>query len=212
MATDNKDTIYIDIDDEITTIIEKVRSSSEKIVAMVLPKRATVLQSIVNMKLLKRSAENAQKSLVLITSEAGLVPLAGTVGLYVARNLQSKPEIPSVDAVNDEPETLDEPDDSGVEFDPANAADKPVGDLAVSSSVPLVGKATAGKAAADTIETLELDDDEAPAAAAGTAKPVKTPKSKKPKKDKKLAVPDFDSFRKKLLLGVPVLLLVIILL
>jgi putative salt-induced outer membrane protein YdiY len=202
----NKDTVYIDIDDEITAIIEKVRASQAKIVALVLPKRASVLQSIVNMKLLKRSAENAKKSLVLITSEAGLIPLAGTVGLYVARNLQSKPEIPAVDGIDNEPEILNEDDD--VEFDPSQAATQSVGDLAVSSSVPLVGKAAANDK--DAIETLELDDDAPVAAEDAAVKPAKTPKEAKPKKDKKLAVPDFDTFRKKLLLGVPILLLVII--
>src|SRR6266545_779348 len=90
-----KDVIYIDIDDEITAIIDKVRGSGEKIVALVLPKRATVLQSIVNMKLLKRTADEAKKHLVLITGEAGLLPLAGSVGLHVAKTLQSRPEIPT---------------------------------------------------------------------------------------------------------------------
>src|SRR3546814_1310977 len=42
---------------EITSIIDKVRAGDGRIVALVLPKRATVLQSIVNMKLLKRSEE-----------------------------------------------------------------------------------------------------------------------------------------------------------
>src|SRR5690242_18612768 len=91
-----KDVIYIDVDDEITTIIDKVRGSQSKILALVLPKRATTLQSVVNMKLLKRSADETSKNLVLITSEAGLLPLAANVGMYVAKNLQSKPEIPHV--------------------------------------------------------------------------------------------------------------------
>lgn len=202
----NKDTVYIDIDDEITSIIEKVRASDQKIVALVLPKRATVLQSIVNMKLLKRTADTAKKSLVLITSEAGLLPLAGTVGLYVARNLQSKPEIPALDsAAVDDIESVDEPEDE-VEFDPDTAADKPVGDLAVSSSVPLVGKAAKTP---DAIETLELDDDSEPDAPVVAAKPSKDPKVKK---DKKLAVPNFETFRKKLLLGVPILIVLFVLL
>lgn len=206
---DNKDTIYIDIDDEITAIIEKVRASEQKIVALVLPKRASVLQSIVNMKLLKRSAETAKKSLVLITTEAGLLPLAGTVGLYVARNLQTKPAIPFVDGDSaDEVETLDEPEDDNVDFDPTAAASKSVGDLAVSSSVPLVGKSGKGS---DAIETLELDDDDSSAAAAATPA-AKTPKTKKPKKDKSLAVPNFDSFRKKLMLAVPIFVALIVIL
>ena len=79
-ANTSKDTVYIDVDDEITTIIDKVRGSDKRIVALVLPKRAAVLQSVVNMKLLKRSADQAKKQLVLITSEAGLLPLARTFG------------------------------------------------------------------------------------------------------------------------------------
>jgi hypothetical protein len=203
---DQKDTIYIDIDDEITTIIEKVRGSQQKIVALVLPKRASVLQSIVNMKLLKRTADTAKKSLVLITTEAGLLPLAGTVGLYVARNLQTKPEIPTVDSDgSDDIESVDEPEDE-VDFDPDTAADKPVGDLAVSSSVPLVGKAAKTP---DAIETLELDDDSEPDAPVPAGK---TPKAAKPKKDKKLAVPNFEIFRKKLFLIIPAVVAVLIVL
>lgn len=204
----NKETVYVDIDDEITAIIEKVRSSQQKIVALVLPKRASVLQSIVNMKLLKRTADNAKKSLVLITTEAGLLPLAGTVGLYVARNLQTKPEIPFINAADADIDDIDEADD-GVEFDPSAAANRSVGDLAVSSSVPLVGESMNN----DAIETLQMDDDDsavgATAAAAAMAG-TKSPKIKKPKKDKTLAVPSFDNFRKKLLIGVPILLLLII--
>src|SRR5438105_15331795 len=89
-----KDTVYVDVDDEITAIIDKVEAAKQKIVALVLPKRAATLQSIVNMRLLKRSADNAGKNVVLITSETALLPLAGAAGLHVAKNLQSKPEIP----------------------------------------------------------------------------------------------------------------------
>ena len=118
-----KDVIYIDVDDEITTIIDKVRSSQSKILALVLPKRATTLQSIVNMKLLKRASDDANKHLVLITGEAGLMPLAANVGLYVAKTLQSKPEIPEV------PHSLTEAPDNHEEAisleDPAAAVVRP---------------------------------------------------------------------------------------
>jgi hypothetical protein len=94
MVATEKDTIYIDVDDEITSIVEKVKNSPKNIVALVLPKRAVVMQSIVNLKLLRRAANDAEKRVVLITSEASLLPLAGAVGMYVAKNLHSKPEIP----------------------------------------------------------------------------------------------------------------------
>jgi len=57
-----KDTVYIDIDDDITAIIDKVEAAKNKVVALVLPKRSSVLQSIVNMRLLKRGADNSSKT------------------------------------------------------------------------------------------------------------------------------------------------------
>src|SRR4051812_15266916 len=90
----SKDVIYVDVDDEITSIIDKLENSENKVVALVLPKRAASLQSIVNMKLLKRSADNASKNVVLITSEAALIPLAGAAGLHVAKNLHTAPGVP----------------------------------------------------------------------------------------------------------------------
>ncbi len=108
MSSTKKATLYIDIDDEITTIIDKVTTSKDKIVALVLPKRATVLQSVVNMKLLKRSADTSSKKIVLITSDSGVVPLAGIAGVHVAKTLQSKPEIPEAPNTDDPSEELDD--------------------------------------------------------------------------------------------------------
>jgi hypothetical protein len=213
MADTTKDTIYIDIDDEITGIIDKVRSSNAKILALVLPKRASVFQSIVNMKLLKRSADEAKKHLVLITAEAGLLPLAGAVGLHVAKSLTTKPEIPlgPLSDSPDEEETaeLGEPD----EVTKDTAGKRPVGELA-GMGAPAAAAAPA-LAAADGIETLELDNDEAsPANAASSAADAKVGKDKKDKKekakkDKKLHVPNFERFRLWLILGGLVLILLV---
>jgi hypothetical protein len=184
-ASSGKETIYIDVDDEITGVIEKVHSSKEKIVALVLPKRATVLQSIVNMKLLKRTADDTKKHIVLITSEPGLLPLAGAVGVHVAKTLQSKPAIPAAPSLSDAP--IDVSEDAG---DVPLDGSKPVGEL---SHLP------------DDDETIEIDNqDDAPvaAAAAGTV-------AKKARSDRKLKIPNFNSFRKKLLLGGVLLVLLI---
>ena len=198
MTTSNKDTIYIDIDEEITGIIDKVRSSEGKIVALVLPKRASVLQSIVNMKLLKRSADEAKKNLVLITSEAGLMPLAGAVGLHVAKTPQSKPEIPTPPVDDDTlEETINESDTDPEDFSAALAANKPVGELA--------GLGAAG--AIDDMETVQLDDDGDEIDAAPIAAPVAAAKVKK---NSKLAVPNFERFRILLVLGGVGLVLLIV--
>lgn len=179
---DKKDTIYVDIDDEITSIIDKLGKSDSKIVALVLPKRATALQSIVNMKLLKRAADEAGKNPVLITSEKGLLPLAGATGLHVAKNLSSKPEIPPAPGkqeIDDEELTAElEPEKDG---QPNKAA--------------AVG-ALAGAAALHDKDddTIDMEQETAPVAA--SAKKAKKPKAGKNGKPAK--IPNFEKFRKKI--------------
>jgi hypothetical protein len=198
-AKPGKDVIYLDVDDEITAIIDKVEAAKQKIVALVLPKRAAMLQSIINMRLLKRSATAAGKSVVLITSEHALLPLAGAAGLHVAKNLQSKPAIPAVphsdvDSVLDADETADSEDLDNIDEQPQKLDyNSSVGDLADGSSGP---------------EEITLDDDDddpstaAPAAAAAH--------KEKAKGGKGLKVPNFDRFRLLLLLGGGALVLLII--
>jgi len=197
MAATDKDTIYIDIDDEITGIIDKLNASPGKVVALVLPKRAAVFQSIVNMKLLKRAADESKKHLVLITSEAGLLPLAGAAGVHVAKTLTSKPSIPLAPQAFDDGEEMVAETDEPEEITTETAGDQPVGTLA----------GLGAAAAADDVETVELDDDETPEDVAAT------PKSKDfappTKKNKKLKVPNFERFRLLLVVGALVLLLLI---
>jgi len=207
--SNSKDTVYVDIDDEITAIIEKVRAADAKIVALVLPKRATVFQSIVNMKLLKRSADNVGKRVVLITSEAGLLPLAGTVGLHVAKTLQSRPEIPLATPEDSGEEQASEIDDSDDDFNTATAGNRSIGELAGAAAV---GATAADSDKDDAIETLHIDNDE-PATddtQTGDGKKAAPAGESKPKKDKKLKIPNFNRFRKRTLLLIPLLLLIII--
>lgn len=91
-----KDTIYVDVNDDITSLINSVKKSSSNIVAIVLPKNAQVLQSVVNMKLLKRSAVKNKKSIALITSDTSIQTIAGIASVHVAETANSKPFIPEV--------------------------------------------------------------------------------------------------------------------
>jgi hypothetical protein len=186
-AKPTKDVVYLDHDDEITSIIDKVESSKSKIVALVLPKRAAALQSIVNMRLLKRSAEKAGKNVVLITSEAGLAPLAGAASLHIAKSLQSKPEIPPAPgAIEDGAPEIDDTD-TGEEVENPSKIDysKPIGELAAAHGVDE--------------ESIDLEDADA-ADDEPKAKPTKTPK------DKKMHVPNFEKFRLLVILGVVLLI------
>lgn len=187
MAQQAKETIYIDAEDEITAIIDKVRAADGKIVALVLPKRSQALQSIVNLKLLKRTASEAKKNLVLITSDQNLMPIAGAVGMHVAKTPQSKPEIPAAPARAEESkavETIDTAPGSNTESTPDLAA--PIGVLAGD-------------------ETIELDNDELPDPKTDTAKS----KSKKAF-NKRLKVPNFNKFRLLLVGGIALVILLIV--
>jgi hypothetical protein len=68
-----KETLYIDVEDDITAVIEKIADIKEKIVAVVPPKRAGVLSSVVNLKLVNKSAHDAGKRVVLITTDKTLI-------------------------------------------------------------------------------------------------------------------------------------------
>ena len=215
MAAKDKDTIYIDIDDEITGIIDKLKVSEGKVVALVLPKRASVFQSIVNMKLLKRAADSEKKNLVLITTETGLMPLAGAAGVHVAKTLTSKPEIPMApDGINDTEETVQEDalDGEATDETPLDA-DKTLGELAGAGAVAAAAEPPTGS---DGVETLTLDDDDlAPedelAADAKDSKASEKPAKDgaKAKKNKKLSIPNFERFRKLIIIGVILLILLI---
>jgi len=197
MADTTKDTIYIDIDDEITSIIDKVRASKHKIVALVLPKRAATLQSIVNMKLLKRTGAETDKRIVLITSEASLLPLAGIVGMYTAKTLQSKPVIPRSPDTSNDADSLD--DDEEVD-EPEIDNKKSIGELSGYEEEPVDDEEITGSK--DAEETIEVDN------TSSTDKEVEEV-SKKAKKNK-IKVPDFEGFRLKLFLGMFLIIALIV--
>jgi hypothetical protein len=166
----NKDTIYVDLDDEITTITDKVQSSKDKLIALVLPKHCVVLQSAVNMKILNKIAKDNSKTIVLITAEASILSIAGASGVYVAKTLQSKPYLPDTSGV-EEPNTNIDSDDAVESLD----SSKPIGELAVE----------AGGVALDDDAPIELGDEAS----------EKLPSKDGDKKDKKLRVPNFEKFR-----------------
>ena len=207
-----KEVIYIDVDDDITAIIGKIKASKEKIVALVPPKRVGVLQSAVNLRLLDRMAKTDKKHLVIITNNPALMALTASANIPVAKNLQSKPEVAEIPALS-----IDDDDDI------IDGADLPIGDHvksveeAEAKTAGKSGKASAASASAftrrptrdDAIEKIDAADDVieisgATVAAEGVAKAAKNKDSKSGVK-----IPNFDSFRKRLFVGILLGVLVI---
>lgn len=171
-----KDVIYIDVEDDITAIIGKVKSSKEKIVALVPPKRIGLLQSAVNLRLLNRTAQQGDKRLVLVTSNQALMALASSAKIPVARNLQSKPELAEVPllSVDDGEDVID-------------GAELPIGELARTGDSPTSAAIEPKKPSDAGVVTKATP----PVAGAALAKP---------KVKKGVKIPNFDSFRKRLVL------------
>lgn len=175
MTTPQKDIVYIDVEDDITAIIGKLKKSKHNIVALVPPKRIGVMQSAVNLRLLARAAGQHDKRLVLITSNSSLAGLAAAAKIPVAKNLQSKPELGEIAAldVDDGDEVID-------------GADLPVGEHARQAEGGAALAAATALGVAATSDAAATTDSEADAA--------------KPKAKKSQKVPNFDLFRKKLFL------------
>ena len=106
----NKDVIYIEPEDDITDIIAKVKNAKTKIVALVPPKKAGVLRSVVNFKLIAKTALQHNKTVVLISTDENLVKFAQSVKMPVAKSLSSKPQL----ATDDETEFGDADEESDI--------------------------------------------------------------------------------------------------
>ncbi|MBU2595604.1 baseplate J/gp47 family protein [Patescibacteria group bacterium] len=83
--------IYLEPDDEITSVIDKIKKVNQDKVILVVPKAATILQSVVNLKILKNQAIRLGKEISIVTSDETGRNLAGQIGLTVYRDLAKRP-------------------------------------------------------------------------------------------------------------------------
>ncbi|HSH31329.1 MAG TPA: hypothetical protein VK963_01545, partial [Candidatus Saccharimonadales bacterium] len=123
----NDDVLYLEADEEITAAIDKLLGAKAASVRVVVPKRSTLLQSIVNLKLLKKAAADANKQLVLVTADRTATHLAGQVGLAVAASLNARPAVPTrpqpaQDSAGDIIEAAEETDQTAPGVTPPPAA------------------------------------------------------------------------------------------
>lgn len=80
-------TFYIDVDEEITSVVERLRKGKANEIIMVVPKRALLIQSIVNLRLLKKEAENLGVQLMIVTQDKLGKLLVEKAGILVQQKL-----------------------------------------------------------------------------------------------------------------------------
>lgn len=199
----NKDVVYIEPEDDITDIISRIKSAKEKIVALVPPKKPGVMRSAVNIKLIAKTAKSVDKAVVIVSNDPGLVKIAAASGLPTAKTLNSRPVLPSeYREKEDEPEEIeeDEPEEDedfdGDDYDEEESVvEKPAPKKNKSSNVKSKKVARPRKEVDEEIDDDDLDDEEE----------EEKPKKKESKKDLKKQgikkLPNFDNYRKLIVIG-----------
>ena len=208
----NKDIYYIEPEDDITDIINHLKGSKQKVVALVPPKKLSVLRSAINLKLIAKTAKNLDKAVVIITLDPVLMKLSAASGLPFSKNLQSRPVLPSeykdsaaihkTVAASQAISEMSEDSSDVQESAPNNKKENIPKDSAVKENIKK--PATSGKTnnirqTPSDVEsaTIHLDANEVEEESDGEEKAVKK-------------IPNFDKLRKWLVLGVAGLIVCII--
>ena len=64
-----KKVVYVEIDDEVTSIYDQIKRVKQKDIYVVIPRKSILFQSVVNLKILKRKMDEAKKNLYLVTTD-----------------------------------------------------------------------------------------------------------------------------------------------
>src|SRR3989338_7434651 len=75
--------LTIDLDEEITSIFERIQKLNTEDVFLLVPERAVLLQSVVNLNILKRKVSELNRTLSIITSDPIGIKLALKAGVPV---------------------------------------------------------------------------------------------------------------------------------
>jgi hypothetical protein len=180
----SKDVIYIEPEDDITDVISRIKSSSEKILAIVPPKKLGIMRSAVNVKLIAKTAKNEDKAAVIITTDPSLIKLAAFSGLSTAKTLNSRPMLPSEFTNRKKQETEEFASDELA----ADELDQPAEDD--SNEAQIINEKPKKK--------VEKKDDDATTILEQPKKSEKKPKKKTNKLTDKLTdkIPNFEKYRK----------------
>lgn len=89
----NDQALYLESDEDITSAIDKLRRAEAPRVQIVTPKRSILLQSVINLKLLKKAADDAGREIVLVTNDPVVKGLAARLELAVASSVGAKASV-----------------------------------------------------------------------------------------------------------------------
>lgn len=183
-----RDTVYVDSDDDATSIVSKLVASDCAVVALVPSVKCAALNSIVSLKLIMRAAQKEQKKITLITTDPMLIKLAARLSLPVAKSVNAQSVVP-VDVSKDSADMDDFIDGRSLPVaDHARLDDRPVyikEDRELSSAVASI---EADDRAHNDADADGINDD--------------LEKSDPKHRHGRVKVPNFKAFRNRVVLGV----------
>ena len=87
---DKHTTIYVEVEEEITSIIERIKKTPASDIALVVPRRSFLSQGVVNLKILRSQSEKIGKQLVIVTRDSLCRSLARKVGIDTSKKLDAE--------------------------------------------------------------------------------------------------------------------------
>ncbi|MBI5755123.1 hypothetical protein HZA41_02810 [Candidatus Peregrinibacteria bacterium] len=88
-----KHVIYLDIDDEITDIFERIKPLAMNDIYLVVPSRAVLFSSVVHLKILKRKLADLGKKISLVTNDPVGIRLARLAGMAVFDRIEKSKDL-----------------------------------------------------------------------------------------------------------------------
>jgi len=91
----NRKIVYIEIDEELNLIFDRIKKIKEKNIFLVIPSKALIFQSVLNLKILKTKVEDLGKGLTVVSKDERGRKLCKNIGLKTKKALEndSKHEI-----------------------------------------------------------------------------------------------------------------------
>lgn len=82
-----KKILYTEVDEDITSLFDRLKRVSEERVFLIVPSKAVILKSLVNLKILNKKVEELEKNIVIVTPDRAGRDLAAQAGIETKAKL-----------------------------------------------------------------------------------------------------------------------------
>ena len=96
MKNQSRQIVYVEVDEEVASIFNRIKSIKKKDIFLVVPRKAILFQSVVNLKILKSKLKDKKKNLVIVTTDRNGKHIAEKIGITTLSRIEvEKTQVPS---------------------------------------------------------------------------------------------------------------------